>query len=579
MEDKKPKSYFDVVGPRKTTPPRNPQFRNKATLNSKLNDPTHNMPVETSRSTGYSGDQPKASVYNYRNRANNSSKLASKKPKRIKSKRRLLLKIFIILVIVAVASVLGYGWFLNHELKKINVSGLSASVGGDENILVAGSTTRCGLKFQNAQWGFCSQGVTGVNSDIIMIVHLVPKTHSVTLLSIPRDTFVPNARAGHEAFKIDAALYQGPSQLVNAIEEDFGIPIQHYVEVNFDGFVNIVNVLGGIKMNFPLPVYDAYSHLDVKVAGCTTLNGVTALQLIRARHLQYKPASITTNDTYYWPYELQSDIGRIARTHEFLKVLASSVEKKGLSNPITDEKLVSAILPNIIVDTGLNDSSILSLIDEFHSANFSNAPEYTLPISLTPFGSYIYQGANYGDVVFPVEPTDQIIIDKFLGETSLVNTMSGTALPAPNTISVSVMNGSGISSQASQIASGLQNLGYKIAGVGSDVPVSTQAQESVVYYANSRYQAQAEAVARSLNGYVIMAVNSSRITDGANITVVTGTGLSVVNSPSSSSSSTASTKAQTSTSTNVATNPPDGFSAPSSATAALTPWDPTACSN
>jgi len=579
MEDKKPKYYFDVVGPRRKTSARNPQLRNKTPLKVNLNKPTQNISIGTSIPIASRVDQSKAPVYKYRNRANNSSKNIGKPPKRNKKKRRLVLKIFIILIIVGIAGVFGYGWFLNHELHKINVTGLSASVGGAENILVAGSTTRCGLQFQNAQWGFCSQGVTGVNSDIIMIVHLVPKTHSITLLSIPRDTFVPNARAGHEAFKIDAALYEGPSQLVSAIEEDFGIPIQHYVEVNFDGFVNIVNVLGGIKMNFPLPVYDAYSHLNVPVAGCTTLNGVTALQLIRARHLQYKPATITTNDTYYWPYEIQSDIGRIARTHEFLKVLASSVQKKGLSNPITDEKLVSAILPNIIVDTGLNDSSILSLIDEFHAANFSNAPEYTLPIALTPFGSYIYEGGNYGDVVFPVEPTDQTIIDKFLGETNSVNTMSDKALPAANTVTVSVMNGSGINAQAPQIASGLQTLGYKIVGVGSDVPVSTQGQESVVYYANNSYQAQADAVARSLNGYVVMAVNASRVTDGANVTVVTGTGLSVISASSSSSSSASTVNAQTSTSTNVATNPPDGFATPSSATAALTPWDPTACAN
>ena len=130
---------------------------------------------------------------------------------------------------------------MNH----LAVGNLTASVGGAENILVAGSTNRCNLKVQNAEWGFCSQGVTGINSDIIFIIHVVPKTHTVTLLSIPRDTFVPNARSGNQAFKIDAALYEGPSQLVSAVEEDFGIPIQHYVEVGFDGFVNIVNAVDG----------------------------------------------------------------------------------------------------------------------------------------------------------------------------------------------------------------------------------------------------------------------------------------------------------------------------------------------
>ncbi len=197
----------------------------------------------------------------------NLNNLSRRQQKNRHSKKRLIFKIMIPLLVIIIGGVTLYSWYINNQIKRVQVNGLSSSVGGAENILIAGSTTRCGLKVQNAQWGFCSDGVTGVNSDIIMVVHLVPATHSITLLSIPRDTFVPNARAGAEAFKIDAALYEGPSQLVNAIEEDFGIPIQHYVELNFDGFVNVVNALGGIKMNFPLPVYDAYSHLDIKQAG------------------------------------------------------------------------------------------------------------------------------------------------------------------------------------------------------------------------------------------------------------------------------------------------------------------------
>src|SRR5208283_2702657 len=99
------------------------------------------------------------------------------------------------------------------------------------------------------------------------ILHLNPSVPSVSILSIPRDLFVPNARADG-ANKIDAALVEGPSQLVAAIEEDFGIPIQHYVELNFDSFANVVNALGGISMYFPEPVYDAYSGLNIQSTGC-----------------------------------------------------------------------------------------------------------------------------------------------------------------------------------------------------------------------------------------------------------------------------------------------------------------------
>ena len=139
-------------------------------------------------------------------------------------------------------------------LTDVPTSGADA---GTENVLMVGSTDRCALKVQNAAYGLCSAGVNGVNSDVVMILHLDPARHSVSILSIPRDLFVPNARTTG-ANKIDAALYQGPSQLVAAINQDLGIPVQHYVVLNFDSFANVVDALGGVKMYFPEPVYDAY---------------------------------------------------------------------------------------------------------------------------------------------------------------------------------------------------------------------------------------------------------------------------------------------------------------------------------
>ena len=239
----------------------------------------------------------------------------------------------LVLVLVAGAAA-GYGWYLNHEIHHIDLRNLtSAPVKGDdagtENILMIGSTDRCALKVQNPAYGLCSQGVNGVNSDVVMILHLNPDNHSVSILSIPRDLFVPNARSDG-ANKIDAALYQGPDQLIAAIEEDFGIPIQHFVELNFDSFINVVQALGGIKMYFPEPVYDAYSGLNIQTTGCLPLNGTQALQVVRARHVQYKGPGVTTTDPAYWPQEAQSDIARIRRDHEFLRVLASAVKAKGL---------------------------------------------------------------------------------------------------------------------------------------------------------------------------------------------------------------------------------------------------------
>ena len=121
---------------------------------------------------------------------------------------------------------------------------------------MVGSTSRCALARQNLAYGLCSAGVNGVNSDVIMILHADPSHHRLALLSIPRDLFIPNARSTG-ANKVDAGLFQGLTQLVSAIEEDFGIPIQHAVSLNFDQFANIVDALGGINMSFPMSVFDA----------------------------------------------------------------------------------------------------------------------------------------------------------------------------------------------------------------------------------------------------------------------------------------------------------------------------------
>ncbi|HXW33535.1 MAG TPA: LCP family protein, partial [Acidimicrobiales bacterium] len=174
------------------------------------------------------------------------------------------------LLLVGLAGV-GFLWYENNRIDRIRVEHLKAvptsGVHKDmENILLIGSTTRCGLAQQNGAFGICSAQLSGINSDVVMILHLDPDHDRASLLSIPRDTFVPNAR--HDGVnKIDAALGDpsgvtnstvgDPSQLVAAIEDDFGIPIQHFVELNFDSFQGVVDALGGIKMYFPMPVYDA----------------------------------------------------------------------------------------------------------------------------------------------------------------------------------------------------------------------------------------------------------------------------------------------------------------------------------
>jgi LCP family protein required for cell wall assembly len=482
----------------------------------------------------------------------------------------------VLLVIAIVGSIVGYVEYLNHQINRVAVKGLTGSTStgaeqGDINILLVGSTTRCGLKHQNAAFGLCSQGVTGVNSDVIMVLHLDPATKKAAILSIPRDVFLPNARAGGPD-KVDGALAAGPTQLVNAVEEDFGIPIQHYAELNFDSFMGIVNALGGVKMYFPMPVYDAYSQLNIKQAGCVDLNGFEALAVVRARHLQYKPSDVITNNHADWPYDPQSDLSRILRDHEFLRVLASTVAKRGLSNPLTDRSLLAAVTPQLQVDRGLTLSGMVQLVLDFHGDNPYNAPQMTLPVDVDRQADYTYQGVSYGSVEFASEPQDIQAADALLGVSPSTDTLTGGSLPGPGSVTVSVENGTGAPDQAGQTARALQALGYKVVGTG-DAQTTDPVAETYVEYSSKTTEPAAEQVAHSISGAVVMARHST--TNGAEVTVVTGSGFTV-NGAATSPSGNGESSGDAPVSSGVE-SPASTLTAPTSVNPPLAPFDPRAC--
>jgi LCP family protein required for cell wall assembly len=485
-------------------------------------------------------------------------------------------------VVLLVAGIGGYALYLDHLVKHIDVKGLSAGAShgaesGTENILLVGSTDRCALTTQYIGYGICSQGVNGINSDVVMILHLNPNTHAVSVLSIPRDLFIPNARK-EGANKIDAALFEGPTQLVAAVQEDFGIPIQHYVELNFDSFANVVDALGGINMYFPEPVFDAESDLDVQTVGCIHLNGFHALQVVRARHLQYKAPGVTSDDPSTWPMEGQSDLARIRRDHEFLRVLATAVAQKGLGNPLTDRDIITGVAPDLVVDDGMSVGHMINLVLTYHSVNIDQAPQLTVPVVVDQFGSYQYEGGSYGDIEFPAEPDDQSVVDRFLGITAATNSMTGAALPSASAVSVSVENGSGVTDQATDTANALHALGFRIVGTG-DTPAVGSYAETVVYYGSKSPSvvASAQKVAHALSGSVILGYDPSMVTNGAQVTVDTGTNFSV-NTPAARSSHSSVTSTTAASSTTTTTNPDNGpFSAPTSSDEALQPWDPRSC--
>jgi LCP family protein required for cell wall assembly len=518
--------------------------------------------------------------------------------------RKVLTRIAILLIVlVVVIAGGGFGYFSYRvgEIHHITVHNEVVAKGPTENILLIGSTSRCAASSIPAYSQQCAEGVNGVNSDVILIAHLDSDTGRISLLSIPRDDFVPNARSGSAlcgttspltpgtcANKVDSALVEGPDQLIAAVEQDFGIPINHFVDLNFATFTDVVNALGGMKMDFTDRLVDASSGLKITRVGCQALNGTQALALVRSRHVYYFTAGQTPNyaamqeandsGVYYTPYsggtyDGSGDLGRIVRVHLFLKSLAEQVASRGLGNPFTDNSLIGAVAPNLTVDQGLSSVDMLHLALDFRSANFGASPELTLP-TVTYGETYYYEGANYGDVIFPDAPGDQKVIDEFLGIDPPGEDV------APSSVSVSVVDGTGSPTATATVASSLSALGYRVEPTAVTDEVGPVAETTVLYRAGHLVEAQK--VLSSLSGMAVLGEGVPP--GGADVAVIAGTDLSVqapATPPSTSSTSTTTSVSSTPTTsttsplpTALASNPNFSYNPP---TGPIPFYDPRSC--
>ena len=189
------------------------------------------------------------------------------------------------------------------------------------NVLLVGSDSRKFVDTPGEEKQFGNPtSQTGQRSDVIIIARFVPASKRVLLLSIPRDTYVtipgnvPNVSGPN---RINVAFDTGsPSLLIETIEDVFHIPIQHYVAVNFEGFSDMVNALGGVSLNFSTPLMDTVSDLNVTKTGCQLVEGPEALALVRSRDLQYETPS-------GWQSDVQGDFSRIRRQDAFFQALLS----------------------------------------------------------------------------------------------------------------------------------------------------------------------------------------------------------------------------------------------------------------
>jgi LCP family protein required for cell wall assembly len=395
-------------------------------------------------------------------------------------RRRLLVGCSLLLAFLVVATTAGYGYvhYRFNQIRSVKVPGLHKSSSGRPfNLLVVGSDSRESLDPADGQrYG----DVGGQRNDVTLVVRVEPARKRISMLSIPRDLVVPIA--GGAENRINAALTGGPGQLVQTIEQNFGIPIHHYALIDFDGFRAIVDALGGIDVRFPYPSRDAKSGLDVREPGCRHLNGGRALALARSRYFSYQIDGVWHSDPW-------ADLGRIRRQQAFLQALLKTALAKGLTNPVRANAFVGSLVHEVTKDSALRVTEVIRTGAAFRSFSPSKLATYTLPVNVAT-------DHPLGDVLLLKQPDATAVVDRFLGRepTTPAATPGATA---PASTQVSVLNGLGTAGLATTTAARLRGSGYQVTEVGN--APSTDLARSQVAYAPGRL-ADARTLASTLIG-------------------------------------------------------------------------------
>jgi LCP family protein required for cell wall assembly len=299
--------------------------------------------------------------------------------------QRLLIggNILLILICLLTAGGLAYGYSKLSAIGRVQLGNSLAPVdkaasGGAENFLIVGTDSAEGLDPKDP---VLAGRPGGLRSDTIMILRLDPNSDHAQLLSLPRDLYVPiDGQRGRD--KINSAIQGGPERLINTIKSNFGIPINHYIEMNFFAFRSIVAAVGGVPVYFPTPVRDQQSGLEVENTGCVTLDPIQALAYARSRDFEYFQNG-------RWKSDPSGDLGRISRQQAFIRQVLQRAIDKGARNPAVLNDLIDAGTSALHLDPSLTPGDVVSLGLRFKDFNPQNLDTYSAPSS-----SAMIQGAS-----------------------------------------------------------------------------------------------------------------------------------------------------------------------------------------
>ena len=300
--------------------------------------------------------------------------------------------------------------------------------------LIIGSDSRDGL---DDLTNFGPSG--GQRADVIILLQVHPDDGTAQMLSIPRDLWVDIR--GHGMNKVNSAFaFGGAPLMVETVTRETGIPINHYMQVDFVGFQAIVDELGGVPINFPFPARDTKSGLRVE-AGTQTLDGSEALAFARSRTYQE-----LQNGS--WVSVDANDIGRTRRQQQLIFSIIRSIARPSSVPELGD--IVESFAQHMTIDSRLAEGSLIELGWRLRGVRPDNIAAATLP-------TYT-DSVDGASVERRQEPEASAVLSAFQAGRSLVEN--------GDSMRITVLNGNGIEGSAGDWGDFLSSRGFEVASVG-----------------------------------------------------------------------------------------------------------------
>ena len=263
---------------------------------------------------------------------------------------------------------------------------LSPPTDGVENFLLVGSDSRASADPNDPDYATMGSEAAnpGMRSDTLILVRYDTKEKSVSMMSIPRDLRVrigDTSRYG----KINSAYQKGADVLIRTVQRALNVPVHHYVEINFAGFKQIVDAIGGVHICVAHASRDKQTGFYIGRKACKLQNGAQALAYARSRHFEEKIDG-------QWRLEGTGDVGRGNRQRAFISMLAKDVVRYLARHPLNTHTVLESFSSAILVNEGLD---LLDLGHKLRPMGDGSAKSYTLPVdSDMSTGSFVFRLAN-----------------------------------------------------------------------------------------------------------------------------------------------------------------------------------------